>query len=286
MRYSALSVAATWMVFLGAQDGPSFHDTMNEVCRWTQTLEQKSGLKRQTRDSPTPNFVGDPSVVKTKGAPKGKKERGKRRCTKCNSAGHELPKDPMASQETLAVPNTEVNALVQQEFGLGDLGLINGHETPIPPYGSHQWLLQSFKLKASKLLQLLLLSYEKVLPSWNVILKNEYQSSKLCEALYTNCEDMMDRLQVLRLPSKAKFNAGLQNCTHSFENECVRPSKTNYEQRITKWRAMTLPDRYIEHGSQKDQIQAAGLSSNHIVATALSLTNVQRNNRLLLNMQI
>ncbi|XLU19719.1 hypothetical protein S245_055785, partial [Arachis hypogaea] len=140
----------------------------------------------------------------------------------------------MASQETLAVPNTEVNALVQQEFGLGDLGLINGHETPIPPYGSHQWLLQSFKLKASKLLQLLLLSYEKVLPSWNVILKNEYQSSKLCEALYTNCEDMMDRLQVLRLPSKAKFNAGLQNCTHSFENECVRPSKTNYEQRITK----------------------------------------------------
>ncbi|RYR50951.1 hypothetical protein Ahy_A06g025993 [Arachis hypogaea] len=42
-----------------------------------------------------------------------------------------------------------------------------------------------------------------------------------------------------------------------------------------KWRAMTLPDRYIEHGFQKDQIQAAGLSSNHIAATTLSLTNVQ-----------
>ncbi|KAL4306381.1 hypothetical protein AHAS_Ahas16G0172600 [Arachis hypogaea] len=97
MRYSALSVAATWMVFLGAQDGPSFHDTMNEVCRWTQTLEQKSGLKRQTRDSPTPNFVGDPSVVKTKGAPKGKKERGKRRCTKCNSAGHVKNKCPVSN---------------------------------------------------------------------------------------------------------------------------------------------------------------------------------------------
>ncbi|RYR28531.1 hypothetical protein Ahy_B01g052677 [Arachis hypogaea] len=171
MRYGALSMVATWMVFLGAQDGLSFHDTMNEVCRWTQPQEQKSGLKRQTRDSPMPNFVGDPSVVKTKGAPKGKKERGKRRCIKCNSAGHvknkcpvrndgddlgdktgsgtqasfgteELPKDPMASQETLAVPNTEVNASVQQEFGLGDSGLINGHETPIPPYGSHQWLFQ------------------------------------------------------------------------------------------------------------------------------------------------
>ncbi|XP_057720781.1 protein FAR1-RELATED SEQUENCE 9-like [Arachis stenosperma] len=128
MRYGALSVAATWMVFLGAQDGPSFHDTMNEVSRLTKTLEQKSCLKRGTRDSPMPNFVGDPSVVKTKGAPKGKKESRKRRCTKCNNAGHvkkncpvknegdnlgdkisggtqasfgaeeELPKDPMASQ--------------------------------------------------------------------------------------------------------------------------------------------------------------------------------------------
>ncbi|KAL1312148.1 hypothetical protein HN51_038760 [Arachis hypogaea] len=68
----------------------------------------------------------------------------------------------------------------------------------------------------------------------NVILKNEYQSSKLCEALYTNCEDMMDRLQVLRLPSMAKFNAGLQKCNHSFEHECVGPSKTNYEQRMMK----------------------------------------------------
>ncbi|KAL1372026.1 hypothetical protein HN51_002195 [Arachis hypogaea] len=53
-----------------------------------------------------------------------------------------------------------------------------------------------------------------------------------------------------------------------------------------KWRAMTLPDRYIEHGSQKDQIQEVGLSSNHIAATALSLTNVQWDNRLLLSMQI
>ncbi|XP_016192535.1 protein FAR1-RELATED SEQUENCE 9-like [Arachis ipaensis] len=77
MRYGALSVAATWMVFLGAQDDPSFHDTMNEVSRLTKTLEQKSCLKRGRRDSPMPNFVGDPSVVKTKDAPKGKKERGK-----------------------------------------------------------------------------------------------------------------------------------------------------------------------------------------------------------------
>ncbi|PRQ37540.1 putative 1-deoxy-D-xylulose-5-phosphate reductoisomerase, 1-deoxy-D-xylulose-5-phosphate synthase [Rosa chinensis] len=37
-----------------------------------------------------------------------------------------------------------------------------------------------------------------------------------------------------------------------------------------KWRAMMLPDRYIEHGSQKDQTEAAGLSSRHIATTVLS----------------
>ncbi|KAL8223004.1 hypothetical protein R6Q57_020403 [Mikania cordata] len=38
-----------------------------------------------------------------------------------------------------------------------------------------------------------------------------------------------------------------------------------------KWRAMTLPDRYIEHGAQSDQIEEAGLSPKHIAATVLSL---------------
>ncbi|KAF1898105.1 hypothetical protein Lal_00032869 [Lupinus albus] len=68
----------------------------------------------------------------------------------------------------------------------------------------------------------------------NIIMQNEYQSSKLCEGLYTKCEDMMDQLQVLRLPSMAKFNAGFLKCNHSFEYECVGPSKTNYEQRMMK----------------------------------------------------
>lgn len=68
----------------------------------------------------------------------------------------------------------------------------------------------------------------------NVILANEYQSSKLCEALYTGCEDKMDQLQVLRLPSMAKFNAGFLQCNQSFELKCVGPSKTNYEQRMKK----------------------------------------------------
>ncbi|KAJ8767281.1 hypothetical protein K2173_017325 [Erythroxylum novogranatense] len=38
-----------------------------------------------------------------------------------------------------------------------------------------------------------------------------------------------------------------------------------------KWRPMILPDRYIDHGAQKDQIEEAGLSSKHIAATVLSM---------------
>lgn len=63
---------------------------------------------------------------------------------------------------------------------------------------------------------------------------NEYQSSKLCEGLYTSCEDKMDHLQVLRLPSMAKFNAGFLQCNQSFEQECVGPAKPNYEKRMMK----------------------------------------------------
>ncbi|XP_008776501.1 guanylate-binding protein 4-like isoform X2 [Phoenix dactylifera] len=68
----------------------------------------------------------------------------------------------------------------------------------------------------------------------NILLANEYQSSKLCEALYTKCEDLMDQLQVLRLPSMAKFNSGFLRCNQSFEEDCVGPSKEAYEKRMMK----------------------------------------------------
>lgn len=81
------------------------------------------------------------------------------------------------------------------------------------------------------------------IPSWqmiypqvhkNFIMANEFNSAKLCERLYTSCEDKMDRLQVLRLPSMAKFNAGFLQCNRSFEIDCVGPSKTSYENRMMK----------------------------------------------------
>ncbi|KAK9684858.1 hypothetical protein RND81_10G237400 [Saponaria officinalis] len=68
----------------------------------------------------------------------------------------------------------------------------------------------------------------------NIIISNEYQSTKLCETLYTTCEDKMDQLQVLRLPSMAKFNAGFLRCNESFQQQCVGPAKPSYENRMLK----------------------------------------------------
>ncbi|PUZ36583.1 hypothetical protein GQ55_9G050100 [Panicum hallii var. hallii] len=68
----------------------------------------------------------------------------------------------------------------------------------------------------------------------NFLLANEYQSSKLCEARFSECEDKMDHLQVLKLPSMAKFNAGFTHCNQSFVRECVGPAKESYERRMSK----------------------------------------------------
>ncbi|KAG8098545.1 hypothetical protein GUJ93_ZPchr0013g35957 [Zizania palustris] len=68
----------------------------------------------------------------------------------------------------------------------------------------------------------------------NFLLVNEYQSSKLCEARFSECEDKMDHLQVLKLPSMAKFNAGFLHCNRSFVRDCVGPAKESYERRMSK----------------------------------------------------
>ncbi|TKW30776.1 hypothetical protein SEVIR_2G060400v4 [Setaria viridis] len=63
---------------------------------------------------------------------------------------------------------------------------------------------------------------------------NEYQSSKLCEARFSECEDKMEHLQVLKLPSMAKFDAGFLLCNQSFEMDCVGPAKESYQRRMSK----------------------------------------------------
>lgn len=45
-----------------------------------------------------------------------------------------------------------------------------------------------------------------------------------------------------------------------------------------------LPDRYINHGSQTEQVDEAGLSSKHIAATVLSLVGENKDSLLLLEL--
>eukprot|EP00249_Psilotum_nudum_P012527 c23835_g1_i1 orf=307-1830(-) len=65
-------------------------------------------------------------------------------------------------------------------------------------------------------------------------LANEFQSAKVCESLYISCENMIDVLQEMVLPSMAKFNAGSAICKKIFDAECIGPSKDLYQQRIQK----------------------------------------------------
>ncbi|XLR08102.1 hypothetical protein HN51_063078 [Arachis hypogaea] len=86
MRIGALSVATSRMIYLGGRKLSHFRYTMNEICRVTKDLEAKL---EQTILPEKGNKVGDPSVAKSKGAPKVQKDENKRRqCSNCNQTGH------------------------------------------------------------------------------------------------------------------------------------------------------------------------------------------------------
>ncbi|XP_072059595.1 protein FAR1-RELATED SEQUENCE 5-like isoform X2 [Arachis hypogaea] len=86
MRIGALSVASSRMIYLGGRKLSHFRYTMNEICRVTNDLEAKL---EQTISPEKGKKVGDPSVAKSKGAPKVRKDENKRRqCSNCNQTGH------------------------------------------------------------------------------------------------------------------------------------------------------------------------------------------------------
>ena len=53
---------------------------------------------------------------------------------------------------------------------------------------------------------------------------------------------------------------------------------------MLQWRPMMLPDRYIDHGSQTDQIEEAGLCPKHIAGTVVSLIGGPKDSFHLLNL--
>lgn len=64
--------------------------------------------------------------------------------------------------------------------------------------------------------------------------ENAFQSGRECERLYAACEDQLDYLENMRLPSLAKFDAGYARCNRSAEAACFGPSKEYYQERLKK----------------------------------------------------
>ncbi|KAI3701669.1 hypothetical protein L6452_26913 [Arctium lappa] len=65
--------------------------------------------------------------------------------------------------------------------------------------------------------------------------------------------------------SVSQFLADARFCK-PLDGDLVRQLAKEHE-----WRAMMLPDRYIEHADRTYQIEEAGLTPKHIAATVLSL---------------
>ncbi|XP_057761701.1 uncharacterized protein LOC130981945 [Arachis stenosperma] len=86
MWISALSVASSCMVHLKGRKLSHFRYTMNEICRVTKDLEAKL---EQTISPEKGKKVGDPTIAKSKGALKVRKDENKRRqCSNCDQTGH------------------------------------------------------------------------------------------------------------------------------------------------------------------------------------------------------
>ncbi|CAI5471277.1 unnamed protein product, partial [Closterium sp. Yama58-4] len=64
--------------------------------------------------------------------------------------------------------------------------------------------------------------------------ENEFASAKACEGAHRGCEEELDALANMRLPSVAKFDARLDACNHTVENACRGPSKSAYRDRLKK----------------------------------------------------
>ncbi|VFQ65644.1 unnamed protein product [Cuscuta campestris] len=86
-RFGALAAACNRLCSIAAKKTESFNEVRDEIVRLTLRIESGGG-KCNTRVS---NGVSDPTIVKTKGAPKQSKfERKRKRCSKCNYVGHTI----------------------------------------------------------------------------------------------------------------------------------------------------------------------------------------------------
>nr|XP_024360229.1 guanylate-binding protein 4-like isoform X2 [Physcomitrium patens] len=111
--------------------------------------------------------------------------------------------------------------------------LLSGHESTVHEvtslFGKERFGRQKDNDESSRML---LMQVEKAYVTLVEI--NTFRSSRQCDNIYTSCEDQLDSLQGLRLPSMAKFSAGITSCNITFTKNCLGPSKPVYQKRLEK----------------------------------------------------
>lgn len=66
---------------------------------------------------------------------------------------------------------------------------------------------------------------------------NTLESNRRCEKAETECEDSLEREQLVRLPSTGRFEDRFSQCQASFERVCIGPAHTGQSERLQKaWR--------------------------------------------------
>ncbi|KAK7315204.1 hypothetical protein VNO77_33740 [Canavalia gladiata] len=106
LREGALSGFCNRLVKLVGSDGNKFLEACADINRIISKFEKQNCVNR--KEGNQCSIIGDPILVKTKGAPRKKNKYGKRkRCGNCRKTGHTIRKCPRFVSEDMLKPVAE-----------------------------------------------------------------------------------------------------------------------------------------------------------------------------------
>ncbi|XP_025642007.1 protein FAR1-RELATED SEQUENCE 5 [Arachis hypogaea] len=132
LRHGALHAASQWMLYLGSKNRTVFKTAMEGIRGICTDIHAILGQPNEGRKANADEHIRDPVVVRTKGAPRSKGKKGKkRRCTFCKRTGHTkrtcLDRVPNRSKWGLQEDEESVEIPGANENFMGV------HETSLPP---------------------------------------------------------------------------------------------------------------------------------------------------------
>ncbi|KAL4299930.1 hypothetical protein AHAS_Ahas17G0150100 [Arachis hypogaea] len=93
VRYGSLWSACMSMCYIATQDGDTYENVLSQVAKLTKEIESvgpRGGRNRFGRAGDDHVNMLDPTIVKSKGAPRGSTNvKMGRRCRRCNGLGHD-----------------------------------------------------------------------------------------------------------------------------------------------------------------------------------------------------